>query len=91
MLIVLKPNTSKILFVVYLPLEYNYLSNPSNDDTEFSTSKLITPCFTSILHFIVILSTCIITLLFVYCFIISAISANSYDPGGILNILDASI
>ena len=90
MLIVLKPIISKISFVVYLPLEYICLSNPSYDATKFSTSKLLSPCITSILHFIVFLSTCIKTILFVSCFVISAISVNLYDPGGIKNTLAAS-
>ena len=67
------------------PLYITFL-NPSNDPIEFSTSKLSTPCFISILHFIVFLSTSIITLPSVFSFIISAISDNSYAPTGCYDI-----
>ena len=58
-----------------------FFLKPSNEAIEFSTSKLIAPCFIFIKQFIVFLSGSIITLPLVYSFINCAISVNSYAPG----------
>ena len=61
-------------------------TKPSKGAIEFSMSKLIAPCFTSIKFFIVILSDSIITLPKLSSFINSTISSNSYYPGIIAKI-----
>ena len=76
MLIVLKP--IKALWDVFLPTLYNIFLITSNDAIEFSTSKLIAPCFISIIIFTVFLSGSIITLPSVSSIFIYAISANSF-------------
>ena len=75
MLIVLKPKISAIFLAVYLPVFYSIFLNPSDDANEFYLSA---PSFIPILHFIVFLSSFIITLPSVSSFIYSAISDNSY-------------
>ena len=63
--------------------QYNY-KKYKNFEFISAASKLITSCNTSTLHFIVFLSTCVKKLLFFSRFTISAVSTNSYAPGGIV-------
>ena len=66
---------------MHIYLDHIFFLNPSNEAFEFSTSKLIAPCFISVKYFIVFLSGSIITLPLVSSFINCVISVYSYAPG----------